>query len=312
MKRFVTTIALAASFLITPAQAAEDASCKAVRFADVGWTDITATTTVASELLKGLGYAPKISIMTLPIAYTGLKTKQIDVFLGYWQPNQNEVIGPFLKEKSLTVLEPANLTGAKYTLAVPDYTYEAGIKNYADIVKFQKELNGKIYGIEPGNNGNAHIQRIIRENKFELKDFKLIESSEAGMLVEVKRAIDKNQHVVFLAWEPHPMNIRHKLKYLEGGDDYFGPNLGEAKVHTVVANDYMTKCPNVGKFITNLKFNTDIENQLMVPIIEKQSPQKAIKEWLKSHPDEVKRWVESVQTFDGKPGLEAVTAYLAQ
>lgn len=312
MKRLVPFLALAASLAGAPAFAAEDASCNAVRFADVGWTDNTATTTLASEMLKGLGYKPTVSIMSLPIAYTGLKSKKIDVFTGYWSPNQNQVIGPFLKEKSVTVLAPANMTGAKYTLAVPKYTYEAGLKSYADIAKFKDQLNGKIFGIEPGNNGNLHIQTIIKKGEFGLQDFKLIESSEAGMLVEVDRAIKKKAPVVFLAWEPHPMNIRNEIVYLEGGDAYFGPNLGEAQVNTVVANDYLTKCPNVGKFVTNLKFSTNIVNQLMVPIIDKLPADKAIRDWLKANPKELAQWLDGVQTADGKPGIEAVQAYLAK
>ncbi len=47
----------------------------------------------------------------------------------------------------------ANLKGAKYTFAVPEYVYDAGIKDFADIAKFKDKLDGKIYGIEPGNDG---------------------------------------------------------------------------------------------------------------------------------------------------------------
>jgi glycine betaine/proline transport system substrate-binding protein len=311
MKRLAFAIALMFGASALPTQAAEDASCQAVRMADVGWTDITATTTVASELLKGLNYKPQVSIVTLPIAFTGLKTKKIDVFLGYWKPSMDPVIGPFIEEKSLTVLEP-NLTGAKYTLAVPTYAADAGLKTFADIAKFKDQLEGKIYAIEPGNDGNALIIKMIKDNAFGLKDFKIVESSEAGMLIEVERAIKKNKPIVFLGWEPHPMNIRNKMTYLTGGDEFFGPNLGEAQVITTTANDYITKCPNVGKFVSNLKFTTDIENQLMVPILDKKAPEKVIREWLKGNPDTVAKWLDGVQTFDGQPGLAAVTAHLAK
>ena len=47
----VAVLALAGS-----ANAAEPESCKTVRFSDVGWTDITATTALASVVLEGLGY----------------------------------------------------------------------------------------------------------------------------------------------------------------------------------------------------------------------------------------------------------------
>ena len=49
----------AAMLLIGTAVAAEPDSCKTVRFSDVGWTDITATTAATSRVLEALGYEPK-------------------------------------------------------------------------------------------------------------------------------------------------------------------------------------------------------------------------------------------------------------
>ena len=79
----------------------------------------------------------------------------------------------------------ANLDGAKYTLAVPTYTFDKGLKSFADIAKFKDGLNGKIYGIEPGNDGNRLILDMIKNDKFGLKGFELVESSEQGMLAQV-------------------------------------------------------------------------------------------------------------------------------
>ncbi len=47
--------------------AAEDASCKTVRFVDIGWTDITSTTALASVLFEGLGYTPRATVASMPI-----------------------------------------------------------------------------------------------------------------------------------------------------------------------------------------------------------------------------------------------------
>ncbi|MFX8860311.1 hypothetical protein ABTM70_19295, partial [Acinetobacter baumannii] len=66
----LTTSALLGLLVASAAQAAEPASCKTVRFADVGWTDITATTALSSVLLKGLGYAPKSTVLSVPVTYT--------------------------------------------------------------------------------------------------------------------------------------------------------------------------------------------------------------------------------------------------
>ena len=79
-------------------------------------------------------------------------------------------------------------------------------QGFCDIAKFKDELDGKIYGIEPGNDGNRLIQGMIDNNTFDLKDFEVVESSEQGMLAQVKRSERKKDAVVFLGWEPHPMN----------------------------------------------------------------------------------------------------------
>lgn len=95
----------------------------------------------------------------------------------------------------------ANLENAKYTLAVPEALYNKGLKDFSDLPKFKKELDGKIYGIEPGNDGNRMIQTMIDKNAFGLKDagFKVVESSEAGMLSQVDRAQRRGTDVVFWA-----------------------------------------------------------------------------------------------------------------
>jgi len=292
------------------AGAAEPAECRLVRMVDIGWTDITATTSLTTVVLQGLGYKPTTTIASVPIAFTGLKKKSLDVFLGYWNPSMIPIIEPFLKEKSLQVLPAPNLSGAKYTLAVPTFVADAGLKDFADIARFRKELNGKIYGIEPGNDGNALIQRMISGNEFGLGGFKMVESSEAGMLIEVQRSIDRHKFIVFLGWEPHPMNERFKMTYLSGGDKVFGPNYGGAAVYTAVATGYLERCPNVGTLIRNLKFGLSMESQVMAPILAKRDPIASAQEWLRANPAALTDWLKGVQTFDGKDGAGAVRAYL--
>lgn len=290
--------------------AAEPASCSTIRFSDVGWTDITSTTAVATEILKGLGYKTDIKVLSVPVTYASLSKKDIDVFLGYWNPSMTADLQPYLDDKTVETLR-TNLTGAKYTLAVPKYTYEEGLKDFKDIAKFKDKLDGKIYGIEPGNDGNRQILDMINKDAFGLKSFELAESSEQGMLAQVARSIKNKEPVVFLAWEPHPMNKRFEIAYLTGGDDFFGPNLGGAKVETNVRAGYAQECPNVGKFLTNLEFKLDIENEIMGKILDDgEEPSKAAKEWLKANPGVLDQWLAGVTTVDGKEGLPAVKAAL--
>lgn len=292
------------------AAAAEPESCRTVRFADVGWTDITATTALASRILEALGYETSTDVLAVPVTYASLKNKDIDVFLGNWMPTMEGDIKPYLEDKSVEVVR-ANLEGAKYTLAVPAYTYEAGLKSFADIAKFKDELDGQIYGIEPGNDGNRLILDMIKENKFGLGDFELVESSEQGMLAQVDRAVRREEHIVFLGWEPHPMNAKYEMRYLEGGDEVFGPNYGGATVYTNVRAGYLEECPNVGQFLKNLGFTLEMENELMGAILfDGVEPTQAAENWLKENLEQVEPWLEGVTTVDGEPAMEALRAEL--
>lgn len=306
LKKLSAAAFIIATSLGVSVQAAEPESCSKVRFADVGWTDITSTTALASTLLSALGYEPSSQVLSVPVSYASLKNKDIDVFLGNWMPTMKADIQPYLDDKTVESLG-ANLEGAKYTLAVPKYLYDKGLKTFNDIAKFKDDLNGEIYGIEPGNDGNRLIQGMIDGDKFGLKSFKMVESSEQGMLAQVERAIKRKEGVLFLGWEPHPMNTKFELAYLEGGDDVFGPNLGGATIYTNVRAGYLTECPNVGKLISNLKFTLPMESEIMGGILnDKKEANDAAKDWLKKNPDAIKPWLEGVTTKDGKDATEAV------
>ena len=306
--------ALAAAALLTlsgTALAADPASCKIVNMSDVGWTDITATTAAASVVLDALGYSPKVKVLSVPVTYKSLETGDIDVFLGNWMPTMEGDLGPYRDAGIVEVLQPANLTGAKYTLAVNKKAADAGLRDFADIAKFKDQLDGEIYGIEPGNDGNRIILDMISSNAFGLKGFKVVESSEQGMLSQVARAEKRGKMIVFLGWAPHPMNANFALTYLSGGDDFFGPNFGGADVYTNTRKAYTSQCPNVGKLLVNLQFTLAMENEIMGAILDDgQEPDAAATKWLKANKGIIDGWLKGVTTFSGGNGLAAVKAKL--
>ncbi|RUM95889.1 choline ABC transporter substrate-binding protein [Pseudaminobacter arsenicus] len=309
-KSLAISLGMAALIYSGSAFAAEPESCKTVRFSDVGWTDITATTATASVILEALGYTPDVQVLSVPVTYASLKSKDIDVFLGNWMPTMEADIKPYLEDKSVETIV-TNLEGAKYTLAVPTYVYDAGLKDFADIAKFKDKLGNKIYGIEAGNDGNRLILDMIEQDKFGLKGFELVESSEAGMLAAVSKAANSKQDVVFLGWEPHPMNANIDMKYLTGGDEVFGPNFGGATVATNVRAGYTTECPNVGALLKNMVFSLQMENEIMGAILnDSAEPKAAATAWLKANPDAVTPWLSGVTTFDGGDAAAAVKSAL--
>src|ERR1700730_10918279 len=253
--------------------ALEPASCHTVRLADVGWTDVTATTAVLSQVLRGLGYDPQTTLLSVPVTFAVMKGGNIDVFLGNWMPAQTRDRQPYMDDGSIEIVRE-NLSGAKYTLAVPSYAYAAGIKDFSDIQRFGPALNFTIYGIEAGNDGNRHILTMIQHRDYGLGGFHLVESSEQGMLAEVARAYASAKPIVFLAWDPHPMNMQFDLRYLSGGDTTFGPNYGGARVLTLARTGYVQQCPNVGRLLRNLVFTTHGESEVMRSmLVEHKTPE---------------------------------------
>ncbi|HMQ41363.1 MAG TPA: choline ABC transporter substrate-binding protein [Paracoccus sp. (in: a-proteobacteria)] len=293
-----------------PAAAQEAETCKQVTFSDVGWTDITTTTAVATTILDALGYETEIEVLALPVTFTAMSTNDIDVFLGLWMPSMEADIAPYREAGTIDMVR-TNLTGAKYTLATNQAGADLGITDFSNIAAQEKALDGKIYGIEPGNDGNRLLIEMVGEDKFGLGAFDIVESSEQGMLGQVARESKAGKPIVFLGWEPHPMNSEFDLTYLAGGDDIFGPNLGGAEVLTTSRAGYVEECPNVGKFLQNLEFTLAMENEIMGAILnDKADPGDAAKAWLKANPDAAPAWLDGVTAQDGRDAVEVLTAAL--
>jgi glycine betaine/proline transport system substrate-binding protein len=306
LKTFAAVL-IAGACSITSAWAAEPESCKKVRFADVGWTDIQLTTGLASIILESLGYQPEVSTLSVPVTYASMKNKDIDAFLGNWMPSMTADVKPYFDEKSVETIG-TNLEGAGYGLVVPQYVADAGVKSLADIGAHQDQFEGKIYGIEAGNDGNRIISTMIADPKNKLEGFELVESSEAGMLTEAEKAIQDNKWIVFLGWTPHPVIGNMKIHYLDGmGDSGFGA----ATVYTNTRAGYTTECPNAGKFLANLKFNLEMEGKMMDPVLKDGAdPKEVARTWLKENLDAAKGWLDGVTTFDGGDAAAAVDAAL--
>ncbi|MFO0514467.1 MAG: glycine betaine ABC transporter substrate-binding protein, partial [Rhodobacterales bacterium] len=235
----------------------------------------------------------------------------IDVFLGNWMPTMEGDIAPYRDAGTVEVVR-TNLEGAKYTLATNAKGAELGIRDFADIAAQAEALDGKIYGIEAGNDGNRLIMDMVARDAFGLKGFEVVESSEQGMLAQVARADERGEPVVFMGWEPHPRNAQFRMSYLTGGDEFFGPNLGGATVATNTRAGYVAECPNTGKLLQNLSFTLAMENEIMGAILNDGiDPAEAAKAWLQANPAVVTPWLEGVTTKDGGDAAAAVAAALA-
>lgn len=290
------------------AAAAEPESCATVRMAEPGWSDLAFTTGTASVLLEALGYGAESQVLGIPVIYQAMENGQLDVFLGYWDPAMETYYAEFEARGTVETVHQ-NLSGAKYTWATLKPAWDAGLQDVKDVARFREQLDGRIYGIEPGS--NQLMLDMIADPAFGLEGFELVESSEQGMLAEVTRAGQTDGFIVFQAWAPHPMNLAHEIAYLTGADAYYGPDFGGATVHTQVRRGYLAECPNVGRLLTNLTFTIEQESAGMAYILDEGlEPEAAATAWLKQNPGVLEAWLAGVATRDGGEGLPAVRAAL--
>jgi glycine betaine/proline transport system substrate-binding protein len=290
------------------ARAADPSTCAPVRMSDLGWTDIMLTNATAEIVLQALGYQPSQTLLGLDVTFVSLQNADIDIFQGNWRPVQNDQYKAFFDDGSVEVLGQ-NLDGAKFTLAVPKYVSDAGVKSFTDLAAHSDKFEGKIFAIEPGS--NQPLLDMVAENRHGLGEWEIVESSEAGMLSQVGRMYPDGKWVAFLGWEPHPMNLNYDLTYLEGGDIEFGPNFGGATVHTLSRKGYAAECPNAARFFSQLVFDLGYENYGMQKIMgDGLSPLDAAKAMLTERPELLDGWLANVTTLVGEPGLPAVKTAL--
>ncbi|MFO7876101.1 MAG: ABC transporter substrate-binding protein [Desulfovermiculus sp.] len=286
-----------------------------IRMVQVNWTGVTAKTETAAYLLDLLGYEVDVITASVPIMFQSLAKEQRDVALGLWLPTQREMVRKYMEKGEIDLIT-TNLEGAKYTVGVPTEAYEAGVKSFEDLDNHKDKFNSKIYGIEAGNDGNEIILDMIEDDAYGLGDWEIVESSEAGMLTQVKREINRDNWIAWLAWAPHPMTLNIDMKFLHGGEDYWGPNQGEATVRTICRTGYAWKNPNIGQFFENFTFTVDEQSQMGEYVINKDMDYaEAGKKLIQENPEILERWLDQggtfqtgvVKTADGKEdALEAV------
>ncbi|WP_221794515.1 glycine betaine ABC transporter substrate-binding protein [Oceanobacter mangrovi] len=308
---FAGLLSISSVLLPTAAVQADPASCHNVTLGLVEWTDLEVTSTVAEVLLEKLGYKVNTVTDSVDGIYQQMASKNADAFLGNWIPTSSESIAPYLGRRELEVLE-TNLNGAMYTLAVPQYVYDQGVTSVADLARYADRFGDRIYGLEAGNDGNKEVQSMIDKNAFGLGKFKLIETSERLMLAQVKGKTRKGDWIAFLAWTPHPMNQNFDIAYLDGADDYFGPNKGAAQVRTIVRGGLKEECPNVARLLTNLTFSLEMEEKVMDQVMNGFVPTKrAVHMWMNQNEAQLAHWLKGVKTLDGQsPDSMAIASSL--
>jgi glycine betaine/proline transport system substrate-binding protein len=127
------------------------------------------------------------------------------------------------------------------------------------------------------------------------------------MLAQAQKSMKNKEWIAFLGWTPHPVMGRMGLVYLSGFEN---DGFGDAQIKTLTRPGYSAECANVGKLLSNLKFDLAMESAIMEAIDGGAEGEKAAADWLKANPGVLDKWLTGVTTVDGQDGLAAVKSEL--
>lgn len=166
------------------------------------WSENRAFATFAKYLLEDNGYTVKTVLVES--GYDALLEGKADVFLERWEPND------VYAEPSDTLLALGNIYNkGKIGLVVPQYMDANTIE---DIEKFKKELDGKIYAVNPDSESFTGVNVATQRYNFTLE---ITEVSEPEMMKIFETKYMNREPFCVTGWFPHPMLDQDYLKVLE-------------------------------------------------------------------------------------------------
>lgn len=262
------------------------------------WEDLMVENQIVKSVLEDLGHSVTIQDLSVPVAANGMSGGQIDVYLGNWWPSQKDVFQKHIDSGDIEVLDTL-VEGVAYEPAVPSYVAEEhGVRSLADLDEQREAFGGEILGIEPGTPGNESISNAIDSDAYGLGDWKLVESSTPAMLSEVERRTKKDEPVVFLAWDPHWMNVKWDLVYLEDPDGAW-PGAGEIRI--AARSGFAAENPDIARFLSQMEVDKSTASEWIHQVgQEGDSPEAVARDWLSNNQDQVDEWLRGVKSASGE------------
>ncbi|QFT83943.1 Glycine betaine-binding protein OpuAC precursor [Halomonas sp. THAF12] len=298
-------LAVSLSLAAPYAVASEDVE---VTFASPPWPGVTVKTTIASMLLGHLGYETSQQEVSVAIAYEALETGDVDAFLAAWLPNQQALYRQYVEKGSVLDLG-GNVEGGQIGLVVPRYVAEAGVTSAEDLDKqeFSERFGRTIYSIEAGSGASEILNQGVEDDIYGIGDWALSETSTPGMLSAIDNAIDREEWVVFHAWNPHWMNIEYDVVYLDDPEGMWGDDGGRTEIRTLMNPGFSDAHPNIRRFLDQLAFTADDQSAMIRGFsYEERSPEAVAHDWVNCHPQRIREFVEGVTTREGEAAWSAL------
>lgn len=166
--------------------------------------------------------------------------------------------------------------------------------NSADAT-LEEQLNYEIIGIEPGA-GVSGLAANTLESYDNLAGWKIAESSTAGMLGSLDKAIKNEEPIVVVGWTPHWMFSAYDLKFLADPKGTLGQT---ENIQTLARQGLEAEQPQAYEILDNFEWDIEDLEKVMYDA-QNMSFEEAATAWIDANQDKVKAWTAGVDTVDGE------------
>jgi glycine betaine/proline transport system substrate-binding protein len=245
--------------LLTGSLVAHAADQPPVRIGWVNWSDTEVAVKLANVALEDQLKQPvKLIMADIGIQFQALANGSIDLIPMVWLPSTHQSFWDKYKDK----LEDLGvLYEGRIGMAVPTSIPVSEIASVEDLNKpgVREKLDGKILTSEVGNGQYKLTVKAIEAYK--LDGYKLVASSESGMLNELDRNLKRDKWSLINAWSPHWMFSKYSLRYLDDPKHMFG---GAEQIHAVARKGFSAQYPQVAYFFAHYSIpQADLEKLMM-------------------------------------------------
>lgn len=245
------------------------------------WTDGLSTAYLLEDQLEKMGYSVEMKTLTEagPL-YTGLAQGDVDVFPSAWPEVTH---AEYMKTYGDQIDDLGTYyDNARLTIAVPEYSE---LETIDDLVGKGGELEGKIYGIEPGAGLTAQTQKMMPEYGLD-GEYELVTSSTAAMLTELQSATEKKQDIVVTLWRPFWANDAFPVKDLEDPQGAMGDAEG---LHFLGTKGFADEFPEAAELIEKIQLDDAQYGSLEDLVVNEYGEGReaeAVDAWLDEHESE--------------------------
>jgi glycine betaine/proline transport system substrate-binding protein len=263
-----------------PTAAVDVGKGRSVRIGDFNWDESVASANLWQAALTDRGYKATVSTYDPGAAFTGLSSGSLDYITDAWLPTTH---ASYMKQygKNYTDL------GAWYdrtSLEVSVPSYVKGVKTMADLKGRSAEFGGRIIGIEPGAGETKLLQTKVLPGYGLDKEYKLVNSSTAGMLAELKRDYARHKPVAVVLWSPHWAYSTYHLTKLADPKGLWGP--GDS-IHDLANKAGGAKLSQVSTWMRHFHL-TDAQLGSLEASIQSAGQGRTtqgVRAWMKQHPE---------------------------